>query len=203
MNRAPKRASLRALPPAGEANLLQFFARVASIHALDELSDGEALVLAEEFARLFPKLGGGKGSPRERTRARLEDLHRRLRDLVRSSETGDPFPLENLLDLDEPRGIVDPTTRELELALPEDDGSPLAALRRVVRLGRRVPLRRCARDGCGVVFVPKRLTSKYHSPQCLYLARLEDEGRMEQKREAVRRARARAKGLTADGRRKR
>lgn len=160
-------------------------------------------MLAEEFARLFPRLGGGKGSPRERTRARLEDLHRRLQELVRSSESGDPFPLENLLDLDDPRGIVDPTTRELELDLPEDDGSPLAALRRVVRLGRRVPLRRCARDGCGIVFVPRRLTSKYHSPQCLYLARLEDQGRMEQKREAVRRARARAKGLTTNDRRKR
>lgn len=186
----------------GEANLLEFFARVASINSLDELSDGEALVLAEEFAQLFPKAGGGKGAPRERPRARLEDIHRRLRDLVRSSETGDPFPLENLLDLDEPHGIVDPATRELELALPKDDGSPLAALRRVVRLGRRVPLRRCARDGCGAVFVPKRLTSKYHSPQCLYLARLEDEGRMQQKREAVRRARARAKGLTTDRRKR-
>ena len=203
MSHEPRPAKVRDLRPPGEVKLLQFFARVASIQSLDELSEGEELVLAEEFARLFPVSDASEGSPREGSRVRLEDLHRRLRELVRSSETSAPFPIEWLLDVHKPRGIVDPTTRVLELALPEDDGSPLAALRQVVRLGRRVPLRRCARQGCGVVFVPKRLTSKYHSPQCLYLARLEDERRMEQKREAVRRARARAKRLTADDRRKR
>lgn len=178
-----------------DADVLQFFARLASIPSLVDISGGEALVLAEDFARLFPKATGGKTARRGKSWNLLNDLHRRLLDLVRCSETGETFRLDQLLDLETPAGVVDPESRELDLSYPSDPG-PLATFRRIVRIGRRVPLRRCAREGCGIVFVPQRLTSKYHSPECLYRARLDDEGRKKQKRDAVRRARDRVKKAT-------
>lgn len=195
MYHVPYRGNVPAVSVSRDADVLQFFAKLASIDSLVDLSGGEALVLSEEFARIFPTATRGKAARRGKPWTLLVDIHRRLLDLVRSSETGDPFPLDELLDLAAPVGVVDTETRELALSYSDDDG-PLAALRRLVRIGRRVPLRRCAREGCGVVFVPQRLTSKYHSPDCLYRARLDDERRKEQKRVAVRRARARAKKAT-------
>ena len=176
--------------PTDEARHLDLFAELASIPDLRLLSSGARQALAERFAAAFPGTRQSRVTTRGRNWELLKDTHRRLTDLMRFAESGEPFDLGKVLGFSASFGVIDPDSQELGLVyVPTGSTGPIEALRSLVRAGRRLPLRRCAREGCDIVFVPKRLTSRFHSADCRLLS-IPEEERKARNREAVRRFRS-------------